>query len=159
MAMLVVSACADRNEPEARKATEAPPAANTTSSTARSTPTVTEARPAPAVVTVRLDDYAIQPSSVVAPAGEVTFQATNGDAVPHDLVVVRAAVAGRLPTSGIRLDEADPRIEVVGRTPRLSPNASASVTATLAPGSYVLVCSVPHHYVRDSMAAALTITP
>lgn len=106
-----------------------------------------------------LDDYAIQPSSVVAPAGEITLQATNGDAVPHDLLVVRLAVAGRLPTSGIRLDEADPRIGVLGRTPHLSPNASASVTTTLAPGSYVLVCSVPHHYVRDSMATTLTLTP
>ena len=110
-----------------------------------------------AAVEVRLDHYAIEPDRVTAPAGTVTLTATNLDRVPHDVVLMRTALPpDRLPTTGIRVDELDPAIEVLARTPRLEPQATGSLTASLAPGTYVLVCSVPHHDVREAMVATIT---
>jgi len=86
-----------------------------------------------------------------------TLTATNLDRVPHDVVLIRTALPpDRLPTTGIRVEELDPAIEILARTPRLEPRATGSLTASLAPGTYVLVCSVPHHYVREAMVATIT---
>ena len=41
---------------------------------------------------------------------------------------------------------------------RIDPYGSGSLTATLRPGRYLLVCTVPHHYVRDQMVATITVS-
>ena len=113
---------------------------------------------APAVVVVRLERYAIEPNAVQAVAGPVTLTASNVDKVPHDVTLIRTALAaGGLPTTGIRVDETSPDIEILGRTPRLAPEETGSFTTSLSAGTYILVCTVPHHYVRESMLATLTV--
>ena len=56
------------------------------------------------------------------------------------------------------IDETSPDIEILDRTPRLAPGQSGSFTTSLSPGVYILVCTVPHHYVHEAMLATLTIT-
>lgn len=113
---------------------------------------------APAVLAVRLDLYAIEPNAIQALPGLVTLTATNVDDVPHDVTLIRTALgAGELPTTGIRVDETSPDIEILGRTPRLAPEEIGSFTTSLSAGTYILVCTVPHHYVREAMLATLTI--
>ena len=105
-----------------------------------------------------MDHYAIEPSAIQAVAGPITLTATNDD-VPHDVTLIRTALAaGELPTNGIRVDETSPDIEILGRTPRLAPEESGSFTTSLSAGTYILVCTVPHHDVREGMLVTLTIT-
>lgn len=108
---------------------------------------------------MRLDHYAIEPRVDVVPAGEVRIDATNRDRVPHDVVLIRTRLRpDQLPTSGIRVDESAPSIAVLARTARLAPQDSDSFSAFMAPGVYVLVCTVPHHYVREAMVATITVS-
>lgn len=112
----------------------------------------------PAAIEVRLDHYAIEPAIGNVSAGRITLTVTNRDRAPHDVVLIRtAAQPDELPTTGVRLDESSRAIEVLARTARLKPRSTGSLSATLPPGTYVLVCSVPHHYVREAMVATLTV--
>jgi len=115
--------------------------------------------PVPTVLAVRLDHYAIEPDTLQTAAGSITLAANNIDGVPHDVTLIRTGLtADQLPTIGIRIDETSPDIEILGRTPRLGPGESGSFTTSLAAGVYLLVCTVPHHYVREAMVATLTVT-
>lgn len=131
------------------------------SETARWSVTTTSPSPsttAPTAIAVRLDHYAIEPDTLESAAGSVTLAANNIDGVPHDLTLIRTALAAdQLPITGIRIDETSPDIEILGRTPRLAPGESGSFTTSLAAGVYLLVCTVPHHFVREAMVATLTI--
>ena len=159
MATALVTGCADDSPPSpgpiaspGGTATGAPPSSSETSPPTSNAVAISTA-------VVRLRDYAIEPASLRAVAGRVTIEAANDDGVPHDVTLLRTALApDALPTAGIRVDEVDPSIEIVGRTPRLSGGHSSSLTVTLEPGTYVLVCTVPHHYVREAMVATLTVT-
>ena len=119
----------------------------------------TQGRPGSSIVEVRLDHYAIEPGAYTAPTGRMTLDATNRDAVPHDVVLIRTSLAPeRLPTSGVRVDESSPAIEILARTATLKPQRSGSFSVVIGPGTYLLVCTVPHHYVREAMVATLTVS-
>jgi Cu+-exporting ATPase len=90
-------------------------------------------------IRVELSNWKVAPSQPTATAGKVTFQAVHlnehahahGGAEPgqtHDLVVLR------------RL--ADGSFEQVGRTSRIAPGGSATLTVTLDAGEYELACDV-----------------
>lgn len=113
----------------------------------------------PVTIAVTLDDYAIRPAANALAPGAYQLSVTNVDRAPHDVVLVRTDLdIDELPTEGIRVDEQDPRIDVRSRTSTIEPAGNGSLVATLQPGTYILVCTVPHHYVRDRMAAVLTVT-
>jgi len=110
-------------------------------------------------VDVELADYAISVEGDSVPAGVVTLSVLNQDRAPHDVVLVATDLpADRLPTNGIRVDERSLEIEIRARTPSLQPGTTGSLTAKLTPGLYTLVCTVPHHYAREMMVAALIVT-
>jgi hypothetical protein len=106
-----------------------------------------------ATVRVTLDDYIVVIDRDSASAETITFSVANRGSVQHDLAVIATELAlDRLPTSGIRVDEENPQIDIVARTPTVRPGGVASVRVSLATGGYVLACTVPHHYVREKMA-------
>lgn len=112
----------------------------------------------PAVLDVALHDYAIAVAPRSVRSGTVTLSVVNEDAAPHNVVLISTDLPpARLPTIGIRVDESSPTLVVVARTPTLRPGGAGDVTASLARGRYILVCTVPHHYVRDSMLAILQV--
>ncbi len=157
-ASLIIAGCASEGSRTSTPATSAVPPAtpDEASPTPSTSPTTTAA---PASLTVQLDHYAIEPSAIQAVAGPITLTATNDDDVLHDVTLIRTALAaGELPTNGIRVDETSPDIEILGRTPRLAPEESGSFTTSLSAGTYILVCTVPHHYAREGMLVTLTIT-
>lgn len=159
-AMIALSACTTGGAREAN-APSAEPTSTTSSTPAASSTTAAPTVPLaePAAVEVRLDHYAIEPRAQTVPAGVVTLTASNRDRVPHDVVLIRTTLASdALPTSGVRVDENDPVIDVLARTARLASKGTGSLTAMLQPGTYVLVCTVPHHYVREAMVATITAT-
>jgi plastocyanin len=113
----------------------------------------------PQRVALRLAAYAISPSEVFVPEGDLEIAVENHDGAPHNVAVVATDLPpSQLPTAGIRVDESSDAIAVVARTVILGAHETATVTARLTPGRYVLVCTVPHHYVRNHMAGVLTVS-
>lgn len=49
-------------------------------------------------------------------------------------------------------------MRVLAPTPQLGAGETATLVTTLAAGTYVLLCTVPHHYVRERMVATLTVS-
>jgi len=79
-------------------------------------------RPAPATVSATLSEWSIGLSEATVPAGPITFTATNNGTIPH-------------------------AFEVEGKgtekeTALIQPGASATLTLTLAPGTYEIYCPV-----------------
>lgn len=163
MAIMALGACTSSGERAGGAGRNAPaserPNTTTLQPAATATTELPAVSPAQTAIEVRLHDYAIEPRANTVPAGRVTLKATNRDDVPHDVVLLRTTLPpDRLPRSGIRVDEADGAIEVLARTARLSPQDTGSFSASLGPGAYVLVCTVPHHYVREAMVATITVS-
>jgi uncharacterized cupredoxin-like copper-binding protein len=83
-----------------------------------------------------------------APAGEVTFNVINSskDMIHEMIVMYRQDPTALLPfiDNENRVDE--DKAGDKGEVSELNPGQSGSLTVTLAPGKYVLVCNVPGHY-------------
>ena len=96
------------------------------------------AAPAAQKVAVSETEFKIAaPAGKVAP-GKVTFDVKNAGKIGHDLVV-----------SG-------PGVSAAAKTALLNPGQSATLTVTLAAGTYTLYCSVPGHRAAG-MSAKLTV--
>lgn len=78
--------------------------------------------PAPAAVNATLSEWKIELSTGNLPAGSVAFTVTNRGSIPHALEV-----------EGHGLEQA---------TPLIQPGAGATLTLTLAPGTYEIYCPV-----------------
>jgi uncharacterized cupredoxin-like copper-binding protein len=95
-----------------------------------------------------------------APAGEVTFKVTNGskEAV-HEMIVVPAPAKGK----SLPYIDAEQRIDEdaaghLGEVSELDPGKSGSLTLDLKPGTYLVLCNVPTHFM-GGMWQLLTVTP
>lgn len=108
-------------------------------------------------VHVTLDDYRITAQRSIT-GRRVDLSVVNEGAVPHNVVLLVTDLPARsLPTTGIRVDENNPRIRIVAKTPTLRPGARTTLAASVEAGSYILICTVPHHYVREMMVTTLTV--
>ena len=97
------------------------------------------AAPAPAAkggIAVTLGDMWIKSPVATAKAGKVTFQVKNSGATMHQFAIVKAPaqLAAGVPTGAL------------GKSAQLMGGQSGTVTTTLKPGSYALVCLMPGHY-------------
>ena len=118
-------------EPKEHKEGE-PTAAETTTQGTATTPTSTSTTtpnappgppaPTPQVVQVTEKEFKIILASSTLKAGKVTFKITNAGAIPHDLAIVGG-----------------PRSKLI------QSKGTATLTATLKPGTVELYCSVPGH--------------
>jgi uncharacterized cupredoxin-like copper-binding protein len=101
----------------------------------------------------------VTPDRDTVAAGEVTFEVTNDSKVMiHEMVV--SAVADPsvvLPyiTDEEKVDE--DAAGHVGEVAELDPGKAGALTVTLEPGSYVLYCNIPGHYILG-MWSLLTVT-
>lgn len=106
----------------------------------------------PGMMALRAD----QPS---VPAGPVRFEVTNWSrSLPHEMLVI----AVDRPDAPLPYDHrtgrvSEEQLRVLADTEDMQPGASKVVEATLAPGSYLLVCNLPGHYAAG-MVAPLTAT-
>ena len=81
-------------------------------------------------------------------AGEVTFLVANDSkAVVHEMIL--AAIAD--PTKAMPYIENENRVDEdragdLGEVSELEPGKSGSLTVTLKPGTYLLYCNIPGHY-------------
>jgi uncharacterized cupredoxin-like copper-binding protein len=85
-------------------------------------------------------EFVYEPKDLLAKAGEVTFTVRNTGAVEHDFVVENAA----------KKLVAEARPFPAGKT--------VQVKARLAPGTYIVYCSIPGHR-EAGMQATLRVVP
>lgn len=94
-------------------------------------------------VSVKLVEFKVIPVPKRAPAGKVAFVVRNAGRLPHEFVVLKTSRAARkLPVKGSRAVE----VGRVGETGTLKPGATRTLTLSLKPGHYVLLCNLPGHY-------------
>jgi uncharacterized cupredoxin-like copper-binding protein len=81
-------------------------------------------------------------------AGEVTFQVTNDSkTVVHEMILAAIADASKpMPYNANenRIDE--DKAGDLGEVSELDPGKQGSLTVTLKPGTYLLYCNIPGHY-------------
>jgi len=130
-------------------------AAATASPAAAETP-ATPATPATHVA-VTLKEMAVVLSVATIPAGPVVFDITNTGAVEHELVILKTTIGeGALPAN----DEEVGKVAEVGHVDEIDPvavGATVSLSVTLRPGNYVIICNKLGHHAAG-MRATLTVT-
>jgi uncharacterized cupredoxin-like copper-binding protein len=116
-------------------------------------------------VQVTLKEWAIAADVATAPAGAVTFTAKNeGPEDIHEFVVIKTDLSlVDLPTDATgAVDEAGGGMTVSGEIEDVAIGASGTLTLTLEPGAYVLICNVyseeekESHY-QKGMRASFTV--
>ena len=92
------------------------------------------ATPAGHTISVSETEFKVALSAQKVAPGKVTFAVRNAGKIQHDLVISGPGVKG------------------AAKTPLLDPGKSATLTVTLAAGSYTLYCSVPGHRAAGMVA-------
>ncbi len=101
---------------------------------------------------------ALKADPATVPAGEVTFELSNDSkTVVHEMIV--ALVAD--PSKPMPFNANENRVEEdkagdVGEVSELDPGKTGSLKITLKPGTYLLYCNVPGHYM-SGMWTTLTV--
>ena len=88
-------------------------------------------------------------------AGTVAFAAKNTGATEHDLIVLKTDLAPNalVIKAGIVDEKASGTLIGEIELDKLGRGESASMTLELEPGSYVLICNLPAHYLRGMRVA------
>lgn len=87
-------------------------------------------------------------SATEIPAGEVTFEVTNvSKAMVHEMLVVPLAAGEVKPPYDVAEQEVnEDEANSQGEVSETDPGGTGSLTVTLKPGRYMLVCNLPGHY-------------
>jgi uncharacterized cupredoxin-like copper-binding protein len=100
------------------------------------------------LVAVQVDEFSVFPGTQGAPRGKVRFVVTNIGTVKHEFVVLKTAKpAGNL-LKGSEADEAG-NVGEIGDVP---PGQARTLSLTLKPGHYSLICNLPGHYKTGQFA-------
>jgi uncharacterized cupredoxin-like copper-binding protein len=105
------------------------------------------------MLAIRVDETSVM-------AGKVTFAVTNESrAMVHEILVVAVDNPDvSLPYDSGKGIIIENKIKVLGETSELQPRASKSITLTMSPGNYLLICNVPGHYAAG-MVLPFSVTP
>ena len=102
-------------------------------------------------VSVALDQWSVTPTTTTVPAGKVNIKVSNDGTIAHELVVLQTdTLATDVSITSFegekdRINE-DTSGTNVGETGDLQPGGTKTITLTLQPGHYVLLCNLPAHY-------------
>jgi uncharacterized cupredoxin-like copper-binding protein len=109
-------------------------------------------------VGVTLDEFHLKLDAATIPAGAVTFQVNNLGKEKHEFVILRTDLApNALPLNGDQVAEEGTGVEHVDEIAGLVSGETQTLTVTLKPGTYVVVCNFPGH-VHGGMIAPLKVT-
>ena len=93
-------------------------------------------------ICVTLKEYKVLPTAASVKAGTVTFKVKNVGILDHEFLVVKTNVpAGKLPVKKNRAV-----VQALGKIGPFKKGKGGSLTVTLKPGKYVLLCNVAGHY-------------
>lgn len=115
--------------------------------------------PSDADVVVTLRDDAITLSSGSLAAGELSFEGLNEGTLTHEFEVFRVPEgvdADALPLDGDTA-RADELLELVDEVEDIAPGTSATLSLSLDPGGYAVLCNLAGHY-ENGMHATFTVT-
>ena len=102
-----------------------------------------------ATVKVKLWEFKLVPTPASVKAGKITFVVRNTGKIQHQFVVIKTNLPpNKLPMKGAAASETGS----VGKIGEIDPGQTKSVTLTLKPGSYVLICNLPGHYMLGQRA-------
>lgn len=110
-------------------------------------------------ITVTMRDDSITLSNGSVTAGELSFEGVNEGTVTHEFEVFRVPEgvdADDLPLDGDTA-RADELLEIVDEVENIAPGTSASLSLSLDPGNYAVICNLAGHY-ANGMHAAFTVT-
>ena len=100
------------------------------------------------------------------PHGTVSFLATNGGSINHEMVILPLPASGVVGARPIGADAKTSEAGSLGEASNtngkgagqgIAAGASSWLTVTLAPGQYELVCNLPNHY-ADGMHQEIDVT-
>ena len=105
---------------------------------------------APSKVAVVLSEWKLVPSATTLRAGKVTFRVKNDGAIEHEFVVLRTDSHHH----ALKVKKAV-AVETgkLGKIPKIVPGQERSLTLSLKPGKYVLICNLLGHYKAGQYAA------
>ncbi len=107
-------------------------------------------------VNVALAEWTIVPEPGVVETGEITFAVSNVGDRQHELVVLQSAFApDALPVDGDEEFVLEDQVNVIARTDRIISGATASLTLSLSPGFYMLICNLESHYANGQRISFL----
>ena len=141
---------AQAGQPTVAATKAAPP---TTAATSAATKVAT---PTGLVITVAAKDYAFGLDKSTAPAGQISFTATNSGPTNHEFVVFKTDLApDKLPlvADKSKVDEEGEGLHHIDEIGDLNVGDSKTLTVTLEPGAYVFVCNLPAHYAQGMYVA------
>ena len=96
-------------------------------------------------ISTLLTEFDITLSAPSAPPGEVVFEVRNAGALPHEVILVRTELdAAALPVEDGTVDEE--ALYIVAEVRDMAAGESATMTAELKAGHYVLICNLSGHY-------------
>jgi uncharacterized cupredoxin-like copper-binding protein len=106
-------------------------------------------------LTVTEKDFAISASASRVTAGQVNLTVTNSGPSPHELVLFKTSLAPeQLPVVNGAVDEGNSQLtKAFDSGNNIDPGTTRTFSVHLAPGSYVLVCNLPAHYLAGMHAA------
>jgi uncharacterized cupredoxin-like copper-binding protein len=91
-------------------------------------------------------------------SGKIWYVVTNGGVLDHDFVLYRTDLAANaLPVDEDGDVEDDLLPDPVDELEDIAPTKSPTLTVTLVPGAYVLICTQSTHY-GQGMRAGFTVT-
>lgn len=96
---------------------------------------------------------------VTIPAGKVTFEATNDskETIHEMLVAPLPDGTTELPYVADENRVAEDSANYLGEVSELDPSKSGSLTIEMVPGTYIVFCNVPGHFI-SGMWTLLTVT-
>jgi uncharacterized cupredoxin-like copper-binding protein len=110
-------------------------------------------------IEVTIKDFAIEPASTSAAAGEVTFDLHNEGPQTHEFVVFDTDLdPADLPTDEDgTVDEEGEGVEHIDEVEDIAACTSDALSVDLEAGNYVLICNLPGHY-ASGMHTAFTVS-
>jgi hypothetical protein len=92
-------------------------------------------------------EWSVSVDASSAMAGEVTFTVANQGTIGHEFLVVKTDIEpGEIPVEGDSFPEPADGLEVVDEIGEFPKGTTETLTLTLEPGNYQLVCNLPGHY-------------
>lgn len=102
-----------------------------------------ESQASAAKVKVSLIEFKLIPSVKRVAAGKVTFAVRNAGKINHEFVVLKTKTpAAKLPIKSTGAVETGK----IGKIGQFKSGLTKSLTLTLKPGHYALICNLPGHY-------------
>jgi len=116
-------------------------------------------QPSPHEVKVTARDFDFALSATTVPAGRVRLPIQNQGSATHELEIFNLPEGIDAAALAVRDNVADTDsagLVVVDEVEDVAPSTTATLTVTLTPGRYALICNLPTHY-QLGMRAVLTV--